>query len=238
MDLSEALRIWRRWWILTFALIILLSVGVSAALPRMRTYQSGSQVVLLASRSAAKLNGGNPYMSFSPSLTLTADALSREIMSPGTMQDLAARGFLGQYTVMLAPYTTNTTGSVLLITVTGSRKTLAESTLHAVTNEISTELLQLQRSVPARSRVRAATLSLSPRATLSVSGTARSVIPLVAVGLLLALGMPLMADGWVCRRRARRRGAVRSEGALRPADRFTDGSASDNDLVAHRNGGR
>jgi hypothetical protein len=134
-------------------------------------------MVLLASRSAAKQNGSNPYLSFSPSLTLTADALSREIMSPGIIQHLRGKGFNGKYTVALAPYTTTTTGSVLLITVTGPRKPDVEQTLHAVTSEISAELLhlQVQSGVKPGNRIRTGTLAYTPSAALSISQTARPV---------------------------------------------------------------
>ena len=99
MDPSKSAPIWRRWWILTLALLLLTLSGASGTATRLRTYQSDSSVLLLASRSAARLTGGNPYLSFSPSLTLTADAVGREIMAPATAQHLASRGFRDSYTV-------------------------------------------------------------------------------------------------------------------------------------------
>jgi hypothetical protein len=212
MDFS----IWRRRWLLTISLIILTLVATVAAQAELRTYQSSSQVILLASRSAAKLNGSNPYLSFSPSLTLTADALSRELMAPGTIQDLAAGGSLDPYTVALAPYTTNTTGSVLLITVTGGGKAGVESKLHAVTQEISVGLQQLQHGVSASAQVRAAILSYTPQATLNVSTLARSVAPVTVLGLLLALGIPVIVDGRLATRRVQRHGAVLPGERLEP----------------------
>src|SRR6266851_4200547 len=120
MYLSESFRIWRKRRYLTAALLVLALAGSGAALSTLpRTYQANSSVILLASRAAASPYGGNPYLSFSPSLTLAADAVSRELMGPGTVLSLAARGFSASYTVALAPYTTTTTGSVLLVTVAG-----------------------------------------------------------------------------------------------------------------------
>src|ERR1035441_9099414 len=117
MSLGQLVRIWRRRFILTTALLLVALAGSAAAVPKFpRTYQSTSSVVLLASRAAAKLSG-NPYLAFSSSLTLTADLLSRELMAPATVRDLSASGVPGTYTVALAPYTTSTTGSVLVVKI-------------------------------------------------------------------------------------------------------------------------
>ena len=204
MDLRQAVRIWRTRWILTSVLIILAMAGAAKEAAKMpRYYQSASSVVLLASHAAATQNGGNPFLSFGPSLTLTADALSRELMAPETVRQLAAQGFTASYTVALPSYTTSTTGSVLLVTVAGRNAAGVERTLQAVTAQIGTQLARLQNGVPARSQIRADTLSFTPKATLSVSQTVR---PLVAVGALLlviCLGTPVVVDGLVTRRRLR-----------------------------------
>ncbi|HEY5016690.1 MAG TPA: hypothetical protein VII59_07915 [Streptosporangiaceae bacterium] len=217
MNLGASLRIWRKWWILSTVLLLATLAGASAALVQWRTYQASSSVILLASPTDARANGGNPYLSFNPSLTLAADAVSREVTAPRTARTLAARGFHDSYTVALAPYTTNTTGSVLLATVTGSGKTAVEQMLRAVTGEISAQLLQLQlqsqQGVPAHNRIRTATLSYMPHATLSVSQTARRVATVAVIGLLLAFGLPIVADGLITRRPARHRDAPSREAA-------------------------
>src|SRR5579863_4359359 len=204
MDLRQAVRIWRTRWILTSVLIILAMVGAAKAAAKMpRYYQSASSVVLLASHAAATQNGGNPFLSFGPSLTLTADAVSRELMAPETVRQLAAQGFTASYTVALPSYTTSTTGSVLLVTVAGRNAAGVQRTLQAVTAQIGTQLAHLQNGVPARGQIHAETLSFTPKATLSVSQTVR---PLVAVGALLlviCLGTPIVVDGLVTRRRLR-----------------------------------
>lgn len=204
MDLRQAVHIWRARWILTSVLLILGVVGAAGATAKIpRYYQSASSVVLLASHAASAQNGGNPFLSFGPSLTLTADAVSRELMAPGTIKQLAARGFTASYTVAVPTYTTSTTGSILLVTVGGRNAAQVQRTLQAVTRQIGTQLVQLQQGVPAPSQVRADTLSFTPQASLSISQTAR---PLVVVGLLLlviCLGTPIVVDGLVTRRRRR-----------------------------------
>jgi hypothetical protein len=215
MDLRQAVHIWRERWVLTSVLLILALVGAAGAgAETPRYYQSASSVVLLASPTASTQNGGNPFLSFSPSLTLTADAVSRELMSPGTVSQLAAQGFTSPYSVVLPSYTTSTTGSVLLVTVTGSDAAGVQRTLQAVTARIGTQLAQLQQGVPARGQVHADTLSFTPQAKLSISQTAR---PLVVVGVLLlvlSLGTPIVVDGLVTRRRLRDRSALPDYSAL------------------------
>jgi len=228
MYLSESFRIWRKRRYLTTALLAAALAGSGVALTTLpRTYQANSSVILLASRTAASPYGGNPYLSFSPSLTLAADAVSRELMGPGVIQSLAARGFSASYTVALAPYTTTTTGSVLLVTVSGHDKTTVERTLSTVTRDISVKLAQLQGRVTKYNRIGAATLSFAPKATLSVSQTGRSLVPVIALGLLLALGIPIIVDGQITRRRLRQaakpRNAVTPKRAPGPAGQLLGG---------------
>ncbi len=179
-------------------------------------------MVLLASRSASRLNGGNPYLSFGPSLTLAADVLSTALMAPDTAQRLAERGFRSVYTVALATDTTTTTGSVLVVTVTGNNRTTVERTLLGVTAEVGAKLAQLQDKVKPYDRIRATTLSVMPRPALSASSTARPLIGVVALGLLLAFGIPVLVDGQLTRRRLRRSALPVSVPA--PADQMTAGS--------------
>lgn len=215
MDLRKAVRTWRTRWILTSVLLILAIAGAAEAAAKMpRYYQSASSVVLLAPPAASGQNGGNPFLSFSPSLTLTADAVSREVMAPGTVRQLAARGFTASYTVALPSYTTSTTGSVLLVTVTGTHAARVQRTLQAVTAQIGTQLAQMQHGVPARSQVRAGMLSFTPQATLSISQTARPLVVVGALLLVICLGTPIVVDGLVTRRQLRDRSALPDYSAL------------------------
>ena len=204
MDLKQAVRIWRARWILSCVLLILALAGAAGAAAKVpRSYQSTSSVVLLASHAAAMQNGGNPFLSFGPSLTLTADAVSRELMAPATVSLLAARGCTASYTVGIPSYTTFTTGSVLLVTVTGPHAARVQLTLRAVTAQIGTQLAQLQNGVPARSQIHAETLSITPQAKLSVSQTARPLVVVGALLLVICLGTPIVVDGLLTRRQVR-----------------------------------
>lgn len=206
MDQTNSLRTGRTHWLLTGALLLLTLIGAVAMVIKLpRTYQSESSVVLLASRTASEPNGNNPYLSFSPSLTLTADIVSRELMAPTTAQNLAANGFPDSYAVTLATYAANTTGSVLLVAVTGTDKASVERTLYGVTNEISASLTKLQAADPAKNRIRAVTLSMTRRATISVSDTARPMAVVVGLGLALSVGIPWIVDIQIAKRVIRRK---------------------------------
>ncbi len=218
MSVSRFSQIWERRWILGTAALAVAGAAIIAALVVLpRTYQAGSSVMMLAPRSAARMTGGNPYLSFSPSLTLTASAVGDEVMAPGTAQRLAARGSRAAYSVTLAPYTTDTTGSVLLITVTGSSQASVRTTLRAVTAQVATALAVLQHGVAQRSRVRAVTLSYAAAPSLNVSQTGRSMILFIVPVILAALAVPVLADAFLLRRSARRR-SVRAGHAPHPAD--------------------
>jgi hypothetical protein len=199
---TKSLHTGRGRWLLTGALLLLTLIGVIVALVELPpTYQSESSIVLLASPAASKPNGGNPYLSFSPSLTLTADVLSRELMSPSIADYLTSRGFPDSYDVALATYTTNTTGSVLLVTVSGTDKAGVELTLHGVTGEVSTVLAKLQSGSPPDDRIRAMTMFRSGQATLSLSQMARLLAVLIGVGLVASFGVPWIVDAQIAGRR-------------------------------------
>jgi hypothetical protein len=204
MDLRQAVGIWRRRRILTSTLFVLAMLGVVAVQAKIpRYYQSASSSVVLASPDAAEPNGNNPFLSFSSSLTLTADAVSREMMSPATAGQLTRQGFTAAYTVTVPTYTTSTTGSILLVTVTGTKPAEVQSTLAAVNVQIGTQLAQMQHGLPARSQVRTKTLSITPQATLSLSQTARLPVAAAVLLLVLCLGAPIVVDGLVAQRRLR-----------------------------------
>jgi len=206
---TGTLRNGRGRWFLTGGLLLLTLVCVLAALVELPpSYTSDSSVVLLASPAASRPNGGNPYLSFSPSLTLAADAVSREMMAPATVDYLASKGFPDSYNVTLATYSTSTTGSVLLITVTGPDQAAVELTLHGVTSEVSSVLTHLQASTAPDDRIVAATLSMSSQPSLSLSQLARLLAILLCVGLAASFGVPWLVEAQIAGRRLRREGAV------------------------------
>jgi capsular polysaccharide biosynthesis protein len=221
MDLMESLRTLRRRWILTSVLLLLTLAGTAAAVVMLPwTYQSQAMTVLLASRSASKMSGGNPYLAFDQSLTYTADLIRREVMDPRTALALAARGYTGNYLVTAA---TDTSGPVLLVTVTGSNKYTVENTLHGVTDELNTKLLALQAGsgVTPYNRITSLVVSMSPKATVSMSKKARPLVVVLALGMVLTFSIPQAVDARAARRRLRREAGEHASPGY-PGDRATD----------------
>jgi hypothetical protein len=218
MNMAEWLNIWRRRWILTaFALLVaLLGCGV-VALKLPRTYQATSTVVLVPSaRSSRVLGDGNPYLSFTNSLATAADIMATELTAPATERNLALRGFSEPYTAEPESMTTQVTasgtalpGPFVAVTVTGSSKESVERTLHGVMDAIGTTLGAMQASLSPGNRIVSSTLSLTPRATLSVSKVARPLILIAGFLIVFALCVPLMVDAQIARRRIGGRDAPR-----------------------------
>jgi hypothetical protein len=231
MRFDEVIRIWRRRAALTVGLVLLALASFAVALLVFpATYQSQASVVLLASRAASRVTGGNPYLGFTPSLSLTADVLSRELTGPVTVSQLASEGFEESYAVAQPTYATTTTGSVLIITVAGANPAGVERTLHGVIGEIKYLLVRMQGDVRPHSQITVSELASSPEASLQRSATVRPMVTTLLIGLIIALGLPVIIDGLVSRRKVKHavakpagvQGRVRLQARARQlADSFT-----------------
>lgn len=203
----QPFRIWQRHLVLTSLLLLLaLACTATAALRLPRTYEAGATVVLLASRNSSKaLGDGNPYLSFSSSLSTTASVLDAEITDSQIALSLKERGLPDKYQVTsqstLSQSTTLPT-PFLIVSVTGSNKIQVEHTLHGVTGEIGSLLDGLQATVARNNRISLMTASFDPEATLSVTATARPLIAIFGVLIILALAVPALVDASVARNRA------------------------------------
>jgi hypothetical protein len=158
-------------------------------------------VVLLPSAQSSKLAGGNPFLSFDDSLTLTADLLRRQLTAPPVVQSLGKNGYRNSYQVVDDPLTA---GPVLDITVTGNSKNSVEHTLAGVTTEAGRQLLVMQGHVAPIDRINLRTVSYAPQASLLVSKKARTPVVALAVGLVLTLAVPLTIDAAIADRRKTR----------------------------------
>lgn len=199
MNLRDALHVWRLRWLLT-ALLILMALALSAlaATKVPRHYSAESDVVLLPSATFAAPNGHNPYLTYNGALPTTAQILSYQLMDPQTLQNLTKRGYTASFTA--APATNVAGAPILTILVTGSNKSTVENTLHGVTAEVATKLSALQAGIAPDNRITASTLSVATNPSLSVSKTARPLVVVAGLGLVLALAIPVVVDG-VARRR-------------------------------------
>lgn len=199
--MSGSLRTLGKHWILTSLMVLLTLVGCAAAWFGISgPYQSESQVVFLASHSTSKLNGDNPYMSFTGALSTTADLVRREVMDPRETAALADRGYTASYQVVNDPLAT---GPILDVQATGHDKAAVETTQHGVTDAVQAELRQLQANVAPQNQITSLVVSSDPKATLLVSKKARPLVAVLVVGLLLTLAIPQILDAIQVRRRAK-----------------------------------
>jgi hypothetical protein len=208
MSPRDSYQAWRGRWLLTGALLLITGLaGAAAARSLPRAYAEQASVVLLASRAAAEANGGNPYLSFSPSLTLTADVLSRQLTAPSTVAGLAARGYGDAYTITLEPDSTQVSGSVLVIGVTGHDKDAVGKTVRAVLSQARRRLTDMQSRLRPYDRVRLQTVALPSGPSMSMSQTLRPLIIAAGLGVALSFALPWLVDAQVAQRRMRRRQA-------------------------------
>lgn len=213
MNLAKMLGIWRGRWILTaLALLIALAASSFAVVKLPRIYQADSTVVLVPSvRTSKALGQGNPYLSFSNSLSTTADVVATEVTAPQSEQKLAAKGFTAQYTVVSESTTgqavasgTVLPGPFVAVSVKGNNRSSVEHTLYGVTVAIGNALSGMQSGMARNNRISVSTISYAQQATLSMSMTGRSLLLIIGLLLICALCVPVIVDAQITRRRLRR----------------------------------
>jgi hypothetical protein len=224
MNLTDALHVWRRRWILTLVLL-LLAVGatVGAAMKLPKHYTAESDVVLLPSTSSSAVDGHNPYLAFNGSLPMTAQIIAYQLLNPSTLESLAAQGYTENFTVALAP--TAGGAPILDVVVSGSNKAAVESTLNGVTNEIAGKLSALQTGIGSDNQITAMTLSVAKQPSLSLSKSARPLVLLLVFGLAITFAVPLIIDG-AARRRVSDASSVPDDRARLPVGLADDGALS------------
>jgi capsular polysaccharide biosynthesis protein len=211
MDLVSSLR---RRWILTCVLLLLTVAATFLGILKLATtYQSQSSVILLASQAASKGYGGNPYLAFNATLNQTADVVRYEVMDQRTVAALAREGNTSTYLVVDA---IDTSGPVLIITVTGHNPSNVEHTLSAVTSEASAKLAGLQTTLTPLNRIRSLVITFQPKPKGVASKKVRPLSVIAGGGILLTIGIPLLVDAIITRRRAERTGQPGDYAAYAP----------------------
>ncbi|MFB4316854.1 hypothetical protein [Actinomadura sp. 21ATH] len=213
MDLLDWMGILLRRWLLTVPLLLLALGGVAAAAVLTPwTYEAKASVVFLASPFQAREAGGNPWLIFDSSLTITAEVVGREMMDDRTAAELRGRGLTAEYEVGVAQ---DSTGPVLAVDVTGPDEKVTKGTLDALVAAIPQRLAQLQakEGVAERAQIRANVVTASPSATLAPTGKMRTLVMVLFVGLALTVAVPLFAEVLSERRKRVRAGAGAGAGA-------------------------
>ncbi|MEW2358235.1 hypothetical protein [Spirillospora sp. NPDC029432] len=235
MDLLDWMGILLRRWLLTVPLLLLALGGVAAAAVLTPwTYEAKASVVFLASPFQAREAGGNPWLIFDSSLTITAEVVGREMMDDRTAAELRGRGLTAEYEVGVAQ---DSTGPVLAVDVTGPDEKVTKGTLDALVAAIPQRLAQLQakEGVAERAQIRANVVTASPAATLAPTAKMRTLVMVLFVGLALTVAVPLFAEVFSERRRRVRAGGGAGAGTgaggegpepASPATGYDDGPAA------------
>lgn len=221
MDLLDSLNLLaKRWWLtLPIFLLTLISVGTAIfVLPW--SYEAKATEVFLASSVQAKQAGGNPWLIFDGSLTVTAEVVGREMMGQKTAATLKTQGMRSSYVVGVAP---NSTGPVLAIAVTGQNSSDVAATLNAIMKLIPDKLEQIQADGGVRqaARIRLNVIEYSQQPTLKATSKIRMLAVMLFAGMMLMITVPLFAESISVRRRTR---AAGTQGA-RPDPRAGPGGS-------------
>lgn len=214
MDLLDWIGILLRRWLLTVPLLLLALGGVAAAfVVTPWTYEARATVVFLASPFQAREAGGNPWLIFDSSLTITAEVVGREMMDERTVAGLRDRGLTAAYEIGVAQ---DSTGPVLAVDVSGDSPSVTKRTLDALVAAIPQRLAQLQakEGVSQRAQIRANVVTASPNATLARTGKLRTLVMVLFVGMALTVAVPLFAE--VLSERRKRGRAPATSGAAPP----------------------
>ncbi|MFC5751794.1 hypothetical protein [Actinomadura rugatobispora] len=201
MDLLDWIGILLRRWKLTVPLLLLALGGVGAAATVTPwTYEARANLVFLASPFQARQAGGNPWLVFDSSLTVTAEVVGREMMDDRTAAGLRGRGLTAAYEIGVAQ---DSTGPVLAVDVSGDDPRVTKATLDALVAEIPRRLTQIQveEGVTERAQIKASVVTASPKAALAATGKLRVLVMALFVGLALTVAVPLFAEVLSERRR-------------------------------------
>ncbi|GAA2418005.1 hypothetical protein GCM10010191_30760 [Actinomadura vinacea] len=196
---------------LTLPLLLLALGGVgAAAVVTPWTYEAQASVVFLASPFQAKQAGGNPWLVFDSSLTVTAEVVGREMMDDRTAAGLRARGLTAGYEVGVAQ---DSTGPVLAVDVSGDDPRVVKGTLDALVAAIPQRLthIQAKEGVTERAQIKASVVTASPKAALAATGKLRMLVMVLFVGLALTVAVPLFAEVLSERRRRGRASSAEPE---------------------------
>ncbi|WP_242904281.1 hypothetical protein [Actinomadura terrae] len=195
----------RRWWLTVPLLLAALAGSGAIALVTPWKYEAKATAVLLASPVQARQAGGNPWLVFDSSLTVTAEVVGREMMDPRTAAAVRAKGGTATYIVGVAP---DSTGPVLAIEVSGTDAAGTKATLDALLSTVPERLakLQAQESVAPRAQIKMNVISATPQPSRVSTDKIRLVVMTLFLGLAVTVAVPLFAEVLSERRRRGREG--------------------------------
>jgi hypothetical protein len=201
MDLLDSLRALARRWPVTLALLVMTICGSVAALVIIPwQYESTATVVFLSSREGSKPVGGNPWLAFDGSLTITAEVVARGMSDERTAQELKAKGDTAEFTVGLAQ---DSRGPLMDIVATAPDPAVAQSTMESLVALCQQRLTELQKksAIQPSATIRSSLVTATDEAELAAQKKIRTIMVIVAGGMLLTVGVPLFIESLVQKRR-------------------------------------
>jgi hypothetical protein len=219
VDLAELVRAaGRRWYVLVAGLV--LTAGLVLLVLRFvpPSYNVQTSVLLLPPISSVepissvKKHPVNPFLNLG-GLDVVGGVLSKAVTDSESVRSIVRDGSQAKYTV--EPDAT-VAGSVLAVTVSDSSPAGAFRTLDAILKLTTTRLQTLQNSVGATgdSQVRLMVITKNSVAELDVASLVRTLIVVIAAGVVLTLLLAVSIDALV--RRRKRRNAVGADAAAAP----------------------
>jgi capsular polysaccharide biosynthesis protein len=213
MDLWTIIKIVVRRWYLSVPLLLLTgAVGYQAVSSAAPLYQTTATVLLVVNSQVPPTAGGpvtpgasaklNPYLSFNGSLSITANAVAHVIADDAHRKVFADRGLQADYKLTPA---TEIPG--VIVDVTGPDAVKVAETGRLAVNEMHDLLgtFQDEAGVPADQRIEMKILDAPTAAAQLQPKTARLVAGIGAVGLVMTMGLVLLAESLANARRSRRR---------------------------------
>lgn len=203
MFLSHWRVLLRRWYVVLLGLqaTVILCNATTVLVPA--KYQATSDVLLLPPMSATTQQGDNPFLALG-GLDTVSGVLARTMTDHATEQQIKAAGAPGSYTVV--PDLTSG-GPVLLITAQDITSAGALRTLVAVSTRLPQMLANLQTTagVPVSSLIRAKEITRDTTTQPVRKSLIRALIAAAAGGLAVTVLAAAQLDGYLLRRKDRRR---------------------------------
>jgi len=204
--IRELLRVLGRHKALTAVLAVLcLAAAAATFLLVPAQYESKSQILLVPPVTQTDKGPTNPFLEFNGAVFQTASVLALSVTDQASVDAVAAAG--GSPTYLVAPSLGDNAGPVLIVTATGASPEKVRKTVDLVRVDMHATLEQLQRAsgAPASTWISQVVLVDSTEATRLFQTPVRATLAVLAVGLLVSMGLILLAE-----RRRRRRALKRN----------------------------
>jgi hypothetical protein len=215
LDFFTTLRILlSRWYVVVPSMLFTLAAAFAASAAVAPSWKATSTLVLLGPATARQDASGNAtrvqtnaYLDFGGTLEVTADILSRIMMSPATAEQLAARGLTADYEVGAEPDPGGRDTPILTIVAIGPDPEIAKATAQGVAAQIRSELQRRQTAAgaPKADFIRVDQVTTPTSAERQLGSKFRAAAAAGALGLALTFGLAFLAESISERRAARRR---------------------------------